>query len=181
MNNLVNGFEAILLNVHRRLPHMPRSIVDWMGANLWWLVIAVIVLLFYSITQAMPLLTLSILGFQFSEVSKPSIGQLFSAEAIVSIVFFVAIVGLLIKSIGSLNSRKKRGWDLLFSAVLVYILSEIATSIIRSDFAYLFMSALTSVAVLYILFELRDYFLPRIVMPDGTLHARETINSDNLE
>ncbi len=155
------------------IPHLPAQWRKWLGENAWWLTLIGVVLsalgvltLVGTILAALAVFGAATTIYGVSLTPVYSIGWMLSS--VISLAALVLNVVLTAMAVTPLQTRKKKGWDLLFMAFLVSVASGAIGMILRySDMSYIInnlVSVIFSAAVgAYILFEIRSQFSSVIV------------------
>ncbi len=145
------------------LPHLPESARKWIATNIWWLeLIGVIILALSGVTLIGSILFS--LGLAAAVLGAGVVYTgLATLSAVVSLIFMVASVVVMAMAISPLKNLKKRGWDLLFLALLINCASIVLSALFNFNFAS-FLSSIFSGAIgvaigAYFLFEIRSYFV----------------------
>lgn len=159
----LNKLEKMVQGWLKPLPHLPESARKWIATNIWWLeLIGVIILAISSITLVGGILFS--LGLAVAVLGAGAVYSGFATlSATISLLFMAASVIVMALAISPLKNLKKRGWDLLFLALLINCASIVLSALISFNF-YSFLSSMFSGAIgvaigAYFLFEIRSYFV----------------------
>ncbi len=147
------------------LPKMPVDAIKWLSDNFWILTAVSAVLMGLSIITiiggviAAYTVTTSFMGY-YSYVYNPGIWwliqSLFSIAALVVSMIFMA------KSIKPLRAFEKKGWDLMFLAIIVSVAFVVVNGVLSFSIISMIgaiVSATISLAIgSYILFEIKPNF-----------------------
>lgn len=160
--NILHSLESKLADVAKGLPHLPKEFQKWLAQNAWWLVLIGVVL---GLLAIFPLLGLTLFASALTATYSAYYPYAFGGTGLlqtslwVSLGFYVALVVIEAFAVSPLKSMKKRGWDLLFLAVLVSATASVVNAILTTTFAGLFGAALGLAIGLYVLFEVRSHFV----------------------
>jgi hypothetical protein len=155
--------EKIIEEWLRPLPHLPIVWRKWLAKNVWWItfvavIISVIVLfgLFGAISlfSTMPAFYLMVL--HSSMIAND--GWLWLLSVYVSIALLVLAIVFEAMAISPLKAFKKRGWDLIFLAYLVGVVSGVISAILNLDILGLVSAAISAAISAYFIFEIKSYF-----------------------
>jgi uncharacterized membrane protein YhaH (DUF805 family) len=162
--DLITKLENKVLGWARSLPHLPASNKKWLGKNIWWLALIV------AIFSGLGLLT-SLYGFFVgaavngnSDIAYLTGGynSLIMMSAVISIVFITANLLLLALAIKPLKAMEKKGWVLVFMALLVQALAVVVDAILSFNVLTFILSliygAMVTAISLYFLFEIHGEF-----------------------
>lgn len=144
------------------LPHLPANAQKWIAINIWWLELIGVVILAFSGIALLGTLGLA-LGITSTIFGVSTFSGLIAISSIVSLASKAASVVVMAFAISPLKSLKKKGWDLLFIALLINCVSVVLSALIYFN-AMNFITSLLSGAVgaaigAYFLFEIRSYFV----------------------
>lgn len=159
---VLHGLESKIADMAKGLPHLPKEFTKWLSENAWWLTLIGVVI---GLLAIFPLLGLTLfasaLTATYSVYYPYGLGQsgLFQTSLWVSLGFYVLLVVIEAFAISPLKGMKKRGWDLLFLAVLVSAASSVVNAILTTSFVGLFGAAIALAIGLYVLFEIRSRFV----------------------
>jgi len=162
--DLITKLENKVLRWARSLPHLPASNRKWLGINIWWLVLIV------AIFSGLGLLT-SLYGLLVgatvngnSDIAYLTGGysSLVMMSAVISIVFIAANLLLLALAIKPLKAMEKKGWVLVFMALLVQVLAVVVDAVLSFNILTFILSliygAMVTAISLYFLFEIHGEF-----------------------
>lgn len=159
----LSKLEKMIQGWLKPLPHLPESARKWIATNIWWLeLIGVIILALSGVTLIGGILFS--LGLAAAILGAGAVYTgLATLSAVVSLIFMVASVVVMAMAISPLKNLKKRGWDLLFLALLINCASTVLSALLNFNFAS-FLSSIFSGAIgaaigAYFLFEIRSYFV----------------------
>lgn len=164
-SDYMSGVEDKITTWLKPVPHLPATWRKWFAENAWWLVLISVIL---SSIAILGLIVALLTALSFLGVAS---GYYYSGglhtgwwvtNTIISMVFLVAIVGLNAAAIGPLRQLKKRGWDLLFLAFLLGVISAIVDAVTTfNPFSFVFSLIFTAIFAAvgaYFLFEIRSHF-----------------------
>lgn len=163
--DVMNKLEKTVLFWVKDVPHLPVSARKWLALNVWWMV--------FTVAALSGLVFLSDLFGLFSQIgqlSAPSRAYLVDDSYLtVSIfinaiaLFFVFVIGLLLAlAVTPLKERRKKGWVLLFVALLVQALAFAVSAVLTFSLAAFIIVILFGGIVLgiatYFVFEIHGQF-----------------------
>lgn len=176
----VKKVEVTMAGWFKQVPfHLPAGARKWLSENAWWLVLIGVVLSALSILASVrTYLWAEQVTNQYRDlalsygVTPASTSALDMTAVWVSLVLFAAVVVLEVMAINPLKNQKKRGWDLLFMALLVSALSSVVSAVLSVSFAGLLGAAIGLAIGGYFLFEIHDRFTQvRTAKKSGTAPA----------
>lgn len=144
------------------LPHLPKEATKWMATNAWWLTLVGVVVAVLMMMALMPLLfgasvVMGVYGGTYASGYAAYTG-LAVASAWLSLLFFAAIVVIEAMAISHLKGGKKKGWDLLFLALVVSVVQSLVSAVLLVSVSKLLGAAIGAAIGGYILFEIQDHF-----------------------
>jgi len=147
-------------------PHLPPNWRKWLSENVWWLVlIGVILSVIGTIMLAMLVITAMSAVSTVTNVYGAygvNIGQTYTGmwylSTLISVVFLVVTIVIEAIAISPLKTQNKKGWDLMFLAYLIGILSSVVSAVLTLTIVNLFSAVIGAVIGAYFLFEVRSYF-----------------------
>ena len=150
------------------LPHLPTDWRKWLADNVWWITIVGIVLsVFSAITVINATIRLMELTNKLNSFSNSFLGVNvaqndagWSFSVIVSIAFLVVNAIIMAMAVQPLKLKKNKGWDLMFLAYLVGIVSGLVSAVLNFQIFSLIGVAVGAVIGAYFLFEIRSHFKP---------------------
>ena len=159
--NLVRHFELHLAKWLKQTPNLPKNVRDWLATNSWWIILVVAILSGVTAVGAL-------VGF----VSKLSVAGVAAAgawwvfNALISLVLTVAVTILFGMAVSPLRSLEKKGWVLVFMAILVeaigVVLSALSSLVTTAGVGGFLSALIWGVVYLllsaYFLYEIRGYF-----------------------
>jgi hypothetical protein len=142
----------------KQAPHLPANVKNWLSDNVWWLTLVGVAISAFGILALLPfLLGASVLTSSYALYAGIDAGRTMLAYW-VSFGFLVAVVLVEAMAIMPLKAKKKQGWDLLFLALLVSILSSLVGFAVTYGVSNIFGAVLTALIGGYLLFEIRGSF-----------------------
>lgn len=164
----VHKLETTVASWYKGAPHLPKAGREWLGKNVWWIVlIGVVLSVFWAVTAISGLLFAGAVltsvggaygvygGYASQAVALGGQALLAGWLAIIALVAEVVLGGL---AIAPLKNGKKKGWTLLFVSVLLQAVLAVVTFVFTFSLGSLLGGALGVVVGLYFLFEIRDQF-----------------------
>jgi uncharacterized membrane protein YhaH (DUF805 family) len=155
----VNKVEHRVAEWYEKAPHLPLGFRQWLGTNVWWLVLIGVILGALAMLNVFFFGTIAAL---FAVMLGGPVGAAIVGVAVIVslLVFAGAIIELVIGALAirPLKDRQKKGWSLLLLALLVSAGFAALTFLFSFDLSSLVMSALWLAVSGYFLFEIRDQF-----------------------
>jgi hypothetical protein len=156
--NSLHKLENTVAGWFKQAPHLPSNVTKWLSDNVWWLTLVGVAISVFGILALIPfLLGVSVLTSSYALYAGVDVGRTMLAYW-VSFGFLVAVVAIEAMAIMPLKAKKKQGWDLLFLAVLVSILSSLVGFVVTYGVSNIFGAVLTALIGGYFLFEIRGSF-----------------------
>lgn len=170
MKKLMNKIEVLLEKWLKPIPRLPESFRKWLATNLWIIVLVGVVISIVSIIVSFVGLvailswlgtaTRSLYGYYIYAHSYSSWS---AVTAIVSILLAVGMLILMAMAISPLKAGKKKGWDILFFALLfqaaVIVINAVISLNIVSFLLGIIFGAIGVAAGAYLLFEVKSHFV----------------------
>jgi len=163
--SVVDKLETVAEGWLKPVPHLPINARKWLAENVWWLsivsVIASIIGFFIIVSTILTYMSVigAVAGFYSTQVYGT--GWIFST--LLSLGFSVAVTVLTAFAVVPLRAAKKKGWDLLFMALIVGALSAVVGALVRLDLGALIGGIIVGAILVaigaYFLFEIRSYFV----------------------
>lgn len=154
----LNQLENTAAGWFKQAPHLPANVKKWLADNVWWLALVGVAISAFGILALLPLLVgASVLTSGYALYAGVDVGRTMLASWI-GLGFLVAVVVLEAMAIMPLKAKKKQGWNLLFLALLVSILSSLVGLVVTYGVSNIFSAVLTALIGGYFLFEIRDSF-----------------------
>ena len=144
---------------YEKAPHLPLGFRQWLGANIWWIVLIGVILGGLAVLNVLffgALAALFVVG-----MGGPVGAAIVGVALLVAIVAFAgALIELVIGAfaIKPLKDGQKKGWSLLLLSLVIGIGFTALTFLFNFDLSSLLMSALWAAFSGYFLFEIRDQF-----------------------
>lgn len=168
MSTLKN-LEHTLAEWQKKSPvHLPETVRKWLGDNAWWLVIVGIALSILSVIGSLRTLFWAEDVLRQARQLAISLGVDVPGNSLamniglwISLITFVVVIVIELKSIQPLRSKKQQGWDLTFLAVLISIVGSFIAGIIQGAVAGTIIGTIIGAVIAwFFLFEIRSQFLP---------------------
>ncbi len=139
------------------VPHLPKGLTKWLAENSWWLTIIGVALSAFGI---LGLLTAMMAGsVALAAVGAVGLGGMFFISSLVSLVGIGVSVVVEAMAIAPLKEMKKRGWELMFFALLVSVAIGIVGSLLSVNIAGILIGLIGAAIGVYIALELKPYFV----------------------
>jgi len=142
------------------LPHLPDDWRKWLAENSWWLTLIGVVLSVIGIFLLLgPILfytavTTSVYGVVVAETHT----GLYTLAIWVSFALMVVVTIVEAFAISPLKALSKKGWDLLFLALVIEVVSSLVSAVLNVSIMSLISAAIGAVIGSYVLFEVRSHF-----------------------
>jgi uncharacterized membrane protein YhaH (DUF805 family) len=155
----VNKVETRVADWYSKVPHLPVGFRQWLGTNIWWIMLVVVILSAIGVLNILffgALAALIVVG-----VGGPVGAALAGVASFLAVILIAAtltetiIAAIAIKP---LKDMQKKGWSLLLLALLVAAGFTVLTFLFSFEFSSLVMSVLWIAVSGYVLFEIRDQF-----------------------
>jgi hypothetical protein len=158
---LVHSIEKMAESWFKQAPHLPKGGRDWLASNVWWLVIIGVVVSAWGLLLLLPILFgVSLLSSSIGMMSGVgSYVGLFMVSAWVSFAFGVLTLIVEAMAIKPLQDKKKKGWDLMFLAVLLSAVSSVVSIVLTANPMGIIGAVIGLLIGGYFLFEIRDHFV----------------------
>jgi len=162
---LMNKIEKTVLGWVKDVPHLPSSAQKWIAVNVWWMVLVSAILgalgVLFSLNNLVTLLALldsaSNLYYVTTTYTEYAI-----VRQIISLVLGILTVVVLSLAINPLKLQQKKGWVLLFLALLLGIVSLVINAVLSLSILGFIISVIFGgiflVALGYFLFEIHGQF-----------------------
>ena len=157
----VNKVENRVAAWYEKAPHLPVGGRQWLGANVWWIVLVGTIIGAFGILNIIffgALAALFVVGYG---------GPVGAAIAgVAAIVMVLSLIGAILEivitamAIKPLKDKQKKGWSLLLLALIVALGFVLLAFLFSFELSSLIMSLLWTAVVGYFLFEIRDQFGP---------------------
>ena len=159
---IISKLEKTIEQWLKPMPHLPESARKWIAINIWWLeLIGVILLAFASLMSIGTLLVA--LGISSSLFGLKLFNAMATVSGLVFLLFTGASVAVMSMAISPLKALKKKGWDLLFIALLINAASIVCSAFLSMNFGVfitnIFSGAIGIAVGAYFLFEIRSHFV----------------------
>jgi hypothetical protein len=145
----------------KQAPHLPENARKWIVENAWWITAIGVVVAALFVFSLIPILTgASMLLSTYGALYAPYVdtGRVV-LNAWISLAFFAVVIYLEAMAIMPLKEKRRRGWDFLFLAMLVSVVSSIVAFVVTLDASHLVTAVLGAVIGGYFLFEVRGMFV----------------------
>lgn len=157
----------------RPIPHLPVKGQNWLAKNIWWIVLVGLILsilgflmLIGAIFANLAIMNSAVGYFGYNGAIVYSGWWTFAS--VVSVLFMIAVIIVSAMAISPLKMMKKRGWDLLFLALVISVTSSIVGAILNFNiFSFIFsiiMAAISAGIGAYFLLEIQSHFKNKITI-----------------
>ena len=175
----INGLENEIAKMTKGLPHLPKSAKKWLADYAWALAIvgvALGALALYNAFRALQIIQAADAFLSMAAAWGANTGGYGMAKVYVyiSLIASVAMVALMAIAIAPLKAKKHNGWRLSFYALLASAVLEIVSLVFNfGAFANVFVYLIGLAAGLYVLFEVREYFVPASKAKEAVKHSKK--------
>lgn len=153
--------ESVIGEWYGSLPHLPATVRQWLADNSWWMAAVMVAIgglvIFFIL---MPLLLLGALFAGIAGVIGAAVGGILVLLAIIWMLLAIVSIVLLAIAIRPLRRHEKRGWNLLLVVLLINVAAIILKVMFDFEPASFMFGLLMASLVGYLLFEMRDHFIP---------------------
>lgn len=155
----IRNLETLIASWYKNLPHLPLAGQKWFANNAWWIVLVGVIL---GIGALFNILLLTFFAGSLLTVVAGAAGAVLGGLALLAALFFLAFgfISLILSAmaISPLKAGQKKGWNLLFMALLVNVASLVLSFLFSFNFFSLVWDLLMAAIGAYFLFEIRDQF-----------------------
>jgi uncharacterized membrane protein YhaH (DUF805 family) len=165
MNKSIKKFEDMIEGWLKPVPHLPDTWRKWLSENVWWLALIGVILsviglfgLGVALLAATSLVGVASYYGAYAPAAYAGIGLFTGFVSLIALALTATITAMAIRPLRLLN---KKGWDLLFLAFLVGVVSQVVSAVLPltgfviTNLLGAFISAAISA---YFLFEIRSHF-----------------------
>jgi ABC-type glycerol-3-phosphate transport system permease component len=139
------------------VPHLPKGFTKWLAENSWWLTIIGVVLSVFAVLSLLVAMTAG--SAVLVAVGAASLGGMFFISSLVTLVGTGVAVIVEAMAIAPLKEMKKRGWDLMFFALLVSVALGIVGSLLNINIVGILFGLIGAAIGAYVALELKPYFV----------------------
>jgi hypothetical protein len=159
---LITKLEATLAEWYKGIPHLPKKGRDWLRANIWWIVLIWAIVDAFAVVMTIIGSFLTALGLTvFGGVVGAFIAGPFVIIQLLGVAATLVEAVLLFMAVNPLQAHVKRGWRLVFIALLISaalaVINQIG-QVLVFNIVGLLWGLLWAAALGYFLFEIRDEF-----------------------
>lgn len=157
--------EKTVATWYKDVPHLPKSLTDWLADNVWWLVVIGVVLSIIGIVTIVPLL---LFAFGLSAGVATTLGSTYAGYTtgfaglwlgvLISVTALVVTTVLELAAITPLKNKAKTGWLLLFAVAVINFVFSVVGDLVTLNIFSLVLSVLWAAVWAYFLFEIRGHF-----------------------
>lgn len=165
MMKFFSKLETVILNKLKGFPNLPVEFRNWLGNNVWWIVLIGAILTAISALTSFSyiLTTLSVLGtVAATYYTSPAAMSWSIVTAAISLVFLILEGILLATAVKPLREKQKKGWVLLFATWLLNVFSTVVGAILTLGFVSFVITILFGAIWIaiggYLLFEIHSQF-----------------------
>lgn len=157
MMEYLSSIEDTVAGWYNNLPQPPRIFKRWLVDNVWWVIVIAVVLGVLGLLATLKDVSMSGLNYSFT------LRGIFSTmdQAAVTITFLISIAVVVINtfSISPLRSKYKTGWKLLFTSLMLSVLSLAVAVVLTFDIGSFISGAISAAITGYLLFSFRDQYV----------------------
>ncbi len=158
----IKKLEDQIEKILKPLPHLPADARKWLGTNIWWLTIIGVVIDGFALLSIYNAATVLDKFANFYSALGVSNVSGWTAPLVSSLALLAVTAVLMAIAISPLKASKKQGWDLLFMAAIVGVLSNVVASVLSLNVGDIFSSligaAFSAAISAFFLFEIRSQF-----------------------
>jgi len=160
---LVHKLENMIEGWFKPLPHMPAEGRKWLSENIWWITLIGVILAalgifsLYNALNALNSLNNSFGGIWTVAVEQAH-GGMWTTSIYISMALLAATAAIEVVAISPLKVMSKKGWDLLFLAGIVGVVSGVVQAVLNVEIPNLIFTILGAAIGAYLLFEIRPSF-----------------------
>jgi hypothetical protein len=155
----IHALEVRIAEWYKPLPHLPQGGIKWLTENIWWLILIGVII---SAFGAVSLVLITIFGGVFLAGAVFLYSAQFGGLAllIAAIAAGVSILNIVVAAmaIDPLKNKQKKGWSLLFIALLLSFIPMLFGDILRFHIFSMIEDVLMIAVGGYFLFEIRDQY-----------------------
>ena len=149
------------------IPHLPTDARKWIADNVWWITAVGAVLsafsIYYLIRGALFATSIYNEWSDFADSLGIDTGVHLSTWDYITVfggaIFLAGLVVLMIMAVKPLKAMKKRGWNLMFFAYLLGIISQIFSMLDNFTLGSILSVVIGAVIGAYFLYEIKSYFI----------------------
>ncbi|MEI7917925.1 MAG: hypothetical protein WCH58_00920 [Candidatus Saccharibacteria bacterium] len=158
----IKKLEDQIEKILKPLPHLPADARKWLGTNIWWLTIIGVVIDGFALLSIYNAATVLDKFANFYSAIGVSNVSGWTAPLVSSLALLAVTAVLMAMAISPLKESKKKGWDLLFLAAIVGVLSSVVSAVLNFSaggiVSSLIGAAFSAAVSAYFLFEIRSQF-----------------------
>jgi uncharacterized membrane protein YhaH (DUF805 family) len=145
------------------VPHLPNAWRKWLAENAWWLTLIGVVLSVFAVFGLLSAASIfgatsGLYGSVIYNAVVETHGGLWLTSIYVSLILLVITVIVEAMAISPLKALSKKGWDLMFLAYVIGVISGLVGAILNIDILSLIWTAIGAAIGAYVLFEVRGHF-----------------------
>ncbi len=157
----VRQIEETLKEWYKDLPHLPKAFTKWLANNIWWLTLIGVV---FGGIAALGSFSIIGVGSAYVAIFAPVISLLLIG-AWLWLIALVVVVVIEAMAVSPLKALQRRGWELLFLAIIVSTAAAIVSGLLRIDVGGIVFSLVSFAVGAYILLEIEAYFVAKATNP----------------
>lgn len=155
----IDTLEKEIAGWYRAIPHLPKGGQQWLFENIWWMTLIGAII---GGLGALSLVLITLFGgvflagavFLFS--ARYGGLALLIAAVIVAVILLNVVVAAM--AVSPLKTKQKKGWTLLFVALLLALVSMVLNDLVKLSFFGILEDLLRVAVGGYFLFEIRELF-----------------------
>lgn len=160
---LVHKLENTVAGWYKGAPHLPPNGQVWLWKNVWWIVLIGVILSAVSLLFVLGSLVflmsfVGVVDSAYGSSTAAAYGSLSLIAVLVSIVVLVVTLILEAIAIKPLKDLQKKGWNLIFLALLANIIGSVVALIVSINAFNLILTLIWSAIGAYFLFEIRHLY-----------------------
>lgn len=155
----VTKLELKVAEWYQNIPHLSEAGRRWLSANIWWIVLVGVILGGIAVLSIIAITffagaALSVYG----GVIGAAVGGIVLIGALAFVGFMAVSVTLGAMAVGPLKAMRRRGWLLLFVALLVQVAENLVSFLFSWNLFGLIWSLFLTAVWGYFLFEIRGFY-----------------------
>lgn len=150
----VRSIEKTMKDWYKDLPHLPKELSKWLAQNAWSLTLIGVV---FGVISLLGTLSLVGVGMAYAGLIAPVVGIALTGLWL-WIAFFAVVLAIEAMAIVPLKAMQRRGWELMFLALLISSAGGVASDVLRGNVSGVLGSVIGFAIGSYVLLEVDHYF-----------------------
>ena len=144
---------------YQTLPRLPEASRKWIAANIWWITLVGVIL---GAIAILSIITATFFAGAALSVYGGIIGAAIGGIILLGVLTFIGFMAVSVTlgamAVGPLKSMRRRGWLLLFVALLIQVAEHIVSFVFNWNLFSLVWSLFLTAVFGYFLFEIRGFY-----------------------